>query len=182
MYGDGVELEGPRRQTPVAAGLVVFLVLATAVLAQEEASPGIDRLAFLAGCWQGELDGGTTIRETYTTPDGGMILGNGQIVGGGATRFFEFSRISEEDGGVVYRPYPAGRESVAFPLVTVTATEAVFENPEHDHPQRIVYRAVDGGLVARVENLDGSRSQELAMRAVPCGGGRHRAALAYDSR
>lgn len=43
---------------------------------------------------------------------------------------------------------------VAFKLVRNGPREAVFENPEHDFPQRIIYRLEsDGALFARIEGV-----------------------------
>jgi hypothetical protein len=36
----------------------------------------------------------------------------------------------------------------------------VFENPAHDHPQRITYWIAGGKLHATIENLDGSKKSE----------------------
>ena len=162
------------------AGVAVLLALPAPA---EESKPGIESLAFMAGCWEGDLDEGTRIRETYTTPRGGAMLGNSQIIAGDSTPFFELIRITQDADGVHYRPYPGGKESVAFSLVRISPTEAVFENPEHDYPQRIVYDGgVEGELSARVEKIDGTRVQKFSMRATACGGERHQRALAETQR
>ena len=44
----------------------------------------------------------------------------------------------------------------------VTEEEAVFENPEHDHPQRIHYVRTDEGITATISQMDGSRATEFA--------------------
>ena len=134
------------------------------------APPSVDDLAFFAGCWEGDLGEGLTIRETYTAPRAGAILGNSQVVRGGETVFFEFSRIADDGSGVAFRPYPNGETTVSFTLTRSGPGEAVFENPDHDHPQRIVYRREDDRLTAEVGNLDGSRTERFPMRAVPCCG------------
>jgi hypothetical protein len=37
--------------------------------------------------------------------------------------------------------------------VKFSATELVFENPSHDFPQRVIYRKVPDGLLARIEGV-----------------------------
>ena len=47
-----------------------------------------------------------------------------------------------------------------FKLVKLTSGEAVFENPTHDFPKRIIYRLNgDGSLTARVEG-DGTEKEK----------------------
>ncbi len=154
---------------------------ATASLCAQESSVRyeLDGLAFMAGCWEGDLGDGTTIRETYTSPRGGAIFGNSQITAGSATQFYEVSRITADETGIHYRTWPSTHKAeVPFPLVRLSPTEAVFENPGHDFPQRIVYKVPAAGqLVASIEKMDGSGRQELPMKAVPCGGAAHQAAL-----
>ena len=52
-----------KRFLTLTAGLVLVLVSTFVAVADEGGEPGIDGLAFMAGCWQGDLGGGTTIRE-----------------------------------------------------------------------------------------------------------------------
>jgi hypothetical protein len=43
-------------------------------------------------------------------------------------------------------------------MVAAGPTEAVFENPGHDFPQRIIYRREGDSLIARIEGeVDGRR-------------------------
>lgn len=106
------------------------------------------------------------------------MLGNSQVTGGGETQFFEFIQLVETDRGIVYRPWLNAKNSVNFVLIESSPTQIVFENPAHDFPQRIVYE-YDGKevLTARIEKLDRSKARSFAMRAVPCGGEAHRAAI-----
>jgi hypothetical protein len=139
----------------------------------------IEDVAFLAGCWEGSPADGTVIRETYTTPRANLMLGNSQTVIGGKTRFFEFIQLMQTQDGVVYRPLPNGKSAAAFTLVKALGTEAVFENATNDFPQRItyVYDAATGVLTARIETLDGSKTESFPMKATGCGGETHRKAL-----
>ena len=151
----------------VVAVFFASLVLVGAAEAQDK--KGLAQLSFMVGCWRGDLGEGATLRENHSTPSGGQMMGISQMVAGGETQFFEFIRISEDaDGNVAYHPNPGGKESVAFKLVKTSASEAVFENPAHDFPQRITYRLADGKLVARIERMDGDKREEFAMLSVSC--------------
>lgn len=46
---------------------------------------------------------------------------------------------------------PGGRPATAFALKSIDASSVVFENLQHDFPQRIMYRRAGGRLCARVE-------------------------------
>ena len=75
------------------------------------------------------------------------------------------------DGKVVYIASPSRQEETTFVATNVAADTATFENPEHDFPQRIVYRALpEGRLVVRIEGAsDGAqRAVEFPMRRVRC--------------
>ena len=73
-------------------------------------------------------------------PKGGVMLGLHRDVTPGEPAFFEFLRIAESGGDLVYYASPAGREATAFKMIEVGADRVVFENPEHDFPQRIGYQ------------------------------------------
>jgi hypothetical protein len=64
---------------------------------------------------------------------------------------FEFLRIVERDGGLVYIAQPGGAPPTEFVLTERVGTRAVFENPRHDYPKRIVYElSAEGGLSATI--------------------------------
>jgi len=64
---------------------------------------------------------------------------------------FEFLRIVERDGTLIYIAQPGGRPPTEFRLSTITADSAIFENKAHDFPKVIAYtKQPDGTLEARV--------------------------------
>ncbi len=70
---------------------------------------------------------------------------------------FEFLRIIERDGSLVYIAQPGGRPPTEFALTRMEGESATFENPAHDFPKMIRYtRLTDGRLEARVS--DGSNA------------------------
>jgi Domain of unknown function (DUF6265) len=65
---------------------------------------------------------------------------------------FEHFRIAKENGAITYFSSPGGAPPTPFRLKSVENRRAVFENLEHDFPQRIVYwLEPDGRLGARIE-------------------------------
>ncbi len=97
-------------------------------------------LDWLEGHWVGDSPKGRW-ETLYTAPEGGLVLGVSKEFVGGEARFFEFEKFLVRGGEVVVIPAPNGVNSVAFRLVDhhPGRTRAVFVNPEHDFPTRIVY-------------------------------------------
>lgn len=135
--------------TRVAA---VCALLSPLVL-QAQPAAAVEDLRWLSGCWQSE-SGSRTTQEQWMAPAGGTMLGMSRSVSGGRTVAYEFIQIREQEGGVFYVARPSGQAETAFRLVRVAPNEAVFENPEHDFPQRVIYRlGADGNLAARIEGM-----------------------------
>jgi Domain of unknown function (DUF6265) len=106
------------------------------VLAQERkpARAGISGMAWLAGNWGGD---GTPVatEERWTPAAGGAMLGVSRTIKGDRMVAFEFLRIIERDGGLVYIAQPNGRPPTEFALTSLAGQSATFENPAHDFPQ-----------------------------------------------
>lgn len=85
-------------------------------------------------------------------PRGGIMLGMSRTVVAGVAREFEFLFLRERDGEIHYVARPSGQLETVFRLVSSRGNEAVFENLDHDFPQRILYRLnPDGSLLAAIE-------------------------------
>jgi hypothetical protein len=136
-------------------------------------STGVDGLGWLQGCWEGR-DGEATVAEQWMKPDGRSMLAMSRTVKGGKTVGYEFVRVWEDEAGSVYfTAKPAGQAEASFKLVRSSASEAVFENPDHDFPQRIVYRLVaPDALEARIEGTNDGKPLTVTypMRRVACAG------------
>ena len=79
------------------------------------------------------------------------MLAVSRTVSGSRMSAFEFLRIVEREGGLVYIAQPGGAAPTEFVLTEVGAQRAVFENPRHDYPKRIVYElSTDGALSATI--------------------------------
>ncbi len=140
---------------------------------QPAARGSVADLGFMAGCWRGVTRSGTTIEEFYTTPSANLIVGTTRYVREGRTVDFEFTRIDQTDSGAVITPHPKGVRSVSFAPMVIERNRAVWENPSHDFPQRILYTRVAGDtLVARIEGRtpSGERALEWRMTRAACEG------------
>jgi len=122
---------------------------------------GLTPLAFLAGGWR-TANGPVTVEEHWTSPEAGSMLGCGRMMRDGETVLFEFLRIEQNGDEVVYHASPLGRAATPFHLAHAEPGLVVFENLEHDFPQRIVYRLRDDGVLhARTESEDGERGSDF---------------------
>ena len=130
----------------------------------------IEDLAWLSGDWE-TAPGRMQIDEHWTKVAGGSLIGMSRTVAGGKTVFFEYLRIEARGDGVYYVAHPKARTpGTDFKLTRLTGQEAVFENPAHGFPKRIIYRkTADDALTARVEG-DGTekeKPQDFHYRPVP---------------
>src|SRR3546814_20056511 len=93
------------------------------------------------------------------------MIGAGFAGRGETATSFEHMRImAGKDGDVAFHGMPGGAPAVRFPLVKGGEGEAVFENPEHDYPQRISYRLEGETVVAPKSLMDGSQPQGWRVR------------------
>lgn len=139
---------------------IVTILLSAAVCALPTAAAEIENLDWLAGCWRSE-DGDRTSEECWTASGGRMLLGVHRDVGPRGAAF-EFLRIAEDGETVSYFASPSGRPPVAFQLVESGERRVVFENPDHDFPQRLVYwREGKNRLRARAESFTGDEKHGI---------------------
>jgi hypothetical protein len=147
-------------------------MLAASPIPQPGADP-VDALAWMAGCWRGTLASGGIYEEIWMEPRGGVMMGVSRVSRGERVVGWEFLRIAVEEGDAVYFAAPGGRTATPFRSVRVDAGQAVFENLEHDYPQRIIYRQPErGSLHARIEGVrDGeARATDFPLARVVCPG------------
>ena len=148
------------------AALAIFAVGITAA-----AQPEIDKLVWLAGCWKAEnAEPGSA--EQWMPVAGGTMLGMSRTVRQGKTLEFEFMELRYlPDGKLAFIAHPSGQQTAVFPLLRINDSEAVFEKPEHDFPQRIAYaREGASKLRARIEGTanGAQRVIELPMSRISC--------------
>jgi uncharacterized protein DUF6265 len=132
--------------------LILVLLMLGSLCSAQSPKPTINDLSWLAGCWEANARG-REVNEQWMKPGGGIMLGMARTASQDKATEFEFTQIREDkDGPIYYVAKPSGQAEASFKLVKLQNKEAVFENLQHDFPQRIIYRlAPDGSLFARVE-------------------------------
>jgi hypothetical protein len=144
------------------AAISLFLLLSlsgkvSAQSSQQKPDWKIADLAWMSGNWV-TAPGKTQIEEHWTRPSGDIMLGMGRTISGGKTVFFEYLRIEARPDGIYYVAHPKARPGTDFKLTRLEKNEALFENPVHDNPKKILYRKnSDGSLTARVEGEENGK-------------------------
>lgn len=139
--------------------------LTSALNSVQSQAPKVADLAWLEGHWGG-ADGPLQMEEIWTSAEGGALVGLHKDVAtrGGTARMvsFEFLRIEATADGIAYVAQPGGRAPTRFALIETGPKRAVFANPAHDFPQRILYWIDDAGaLHARIEGPKGGKTVGL---------------------
>ena len=145
--------------------VAVMGALASApALAAQDRGEGSSGLSFMVGCWA-EDPAGNGLREIYAAPAANLMTGLSQFWRSGRIVDFEFHRIEMSTEGPILTPHPRGVASVPFLPVETGPDRIVWENAEHDFPQRIVYeRVAADSLVARIEGGEGDERRSLEWR------------------
>ena len=153
------------KQYLLAIGLLILI--SVAVPAQEH--PEMAKLSWIAGCWRSE--GTVQAEEQWTKLEGRSMLGMGRTIANGKTVFHEFLQIRERADGIYYIAQLNDQAAVSLKLVKVNASLAIFENPQQDFPQRIIYqRTIEGALFAAIEGIEKGQPKriEFAMKRARC--------------
>jgi hypothetical protein len=151
----------------MAASLAIISISATRAPAlTAPAEQTIADLNWMSGDWQNPIGGRARIEEHWTTPAGGTMIGMGRTIVGERTAEFEYLRLEQRADGIFYVASPQAQcPATDFKLTRLSGQEAVFENPQHDFPKRIIYRKKnDGSLVATIDGGEGTKAQSFAYK------------------
>lgn len=119
---------------------------------------------WMAGCWI-EDRGDLWIEECWTGPRARMMIGSGRTGRVDELSNFEHMRIElTTDGTLVFWSLPGGEKPTRFVAVHADGDDVIFENAEHDYPQRIRYWRDGEGLKAQISKLDGSQPMDFSWR------------------
>ena len=128
-------------------------------------NPTLADLSWMSGDWQTAAGGRRQIEEHWTAAAGGSMMGVSRTVAGDKTVEFEYLRIEQREDGIFYVAHPKARcPGTDFKLTRASASEAVFENPQHDFPKRIIYRKTDDGLTASIDAGEGSKGMSFVFK------------------
>ena len=118
-----------------AAGLIILSSWAI------KHSNDIKKATWLIGTWENKTPRGN-IFETWNKKSELEFSGKSYIIKEKDTVVFETIQLLQEENGLFYVPVVKNQNEglpVRFALKTISDTQLVFENPQHDFPQIISY-------------------------------------------
>jgi hypothetical protein len=130
----------------------------------------VAQVSWLTGCWT-LSSGDRVVEEQWMAPRGGTMLGMGRTVRGDRLIEYEVVVIRTEGERLAYDAHPSGQPPAVFLSRTLTETAVVFENADHDFPQRVGYeRKGEDALLAWIEGTTGgnTRRVEFPYRRAAC--------------
>lgn len=118
-------------------------------------------LSWMLGDWAMEYPDGL-LTETWTMGNDSVWEGRSSFISKeGRNMMTENIQLIARGSKVVYLPTVSNQNDgkpVSFEATLVSDSLAVFENPAHDFPQRIIYRHLaDSILEARIEGVDSGK-------------------------
>lgn len=137
--------------------MLTNLVFAAAAMTQTTAPD----LAWMSGDWEFTANG-RHVTEHWSKPEGGTLIGMSRTVRDGKTIAYEHLLIRPgKDGTLEYIAKPSNQPEAAFKLIRVDKLSAVFENKEHDFPQRIMYTLKGDALTAAIEGKANGQDRRI---------------------
>jgi hypothetical protein len=137
-----------------------LLLLASAPAISDDVKT--DLPAWMTGAWE-RIDGEKWADEFWTPPKAGIMIGASRSGNGEKLGFWEHMRIEREaEGNLAFWAIAGDQKPVRFAAVKSDQNEIIFENPDHDYPQRIRYWRADRKLNARISLMDGSKAVDFS--------------------
>jgi hypothetical protein len=132
---------------------LLFLLFAMAYSQDKNTdSNPFDKLSWIVDKWISP-PGESITYENWVRIDDTAYSGESHSVINGITVFAEQLKIEKIGGDIFYTAVVEHNPGpVYFKLIELDTNKAVFENPEHDYPNRIIYMLKDdGSLYAKIE-------------------------------
>ncbi|MBX2963329.1 MAG: hypothetical protein KF687_12510 [Cyclobacteriaceae bacterium] len=131
----------------------------------------IKKVEWLIGTWENKTPRGS-IYETWRRKNDTEFSGKSYTLKEKDTVVFETIQLVQEKTGLVYIPTVKNQNDglpVRFTIKTITDTQLIFENSQHDFPQVISYTKISAdSLVAEISGLRNGqeRKQKFPMKRV----------------
>lgn len=154
--------------------LQLFIVLL--VSCQPKAKPNstetsnykeLQKVHWLKGTWQQQSAKGI-LTESWQQLDDSTFVGRSFFVSNGDTVSSETIRLEQRNEKLYYIPVVADQnegQPVVFTKTTQEDSRIIFENPEHDFPQKIEYSfQKPDSLIAEVSSVSGELKKSIVFR------------------
>ena len=136
---------------------LLLLVLAACIQtasAQSWSEKDFKTLHGLAGLWKMESSRGA-IYEEWKVQSDHQLAGKSYKINNGDTLVLESVSLFLDGNNIIYSPVVTNQnkgQAVQFTLISGNDQRYIFENKEHDFPQRVIYHLVSkDALHARIE-------------------------------
>jgi hypothetical protein len=149
------------KTTSLTSLLAPFFLLASLSAADPpNSSPPtkLDSAGWLIGRWQSPEGERVMCEEHWSAPAGGAMVGMFRMLSGGKPSVYEILLLEEESDGVWlrlrhFRPQMVAQEQepIKIKLASATAEQLVFENPDGNRPNRVIYALAGDELTATIE-------------------------------
>ena len=116
----------------------------------------LQQAGWLIGTWENSSEIGD-FTEIWTKANDSVYKAESYVVKRNDTLFSEFIKLEEVHGKLAYIVSVPGQNNekpVRFEMTSGTDKEMVFENPEHDFPNKITYiKITDDSIVAIISGM-----------------------------
>ena len=140
-----------------------FLFFCLSLFACSDKKITISDFAWLEGKWTGAADE-MAFYEEWQSIDGNSMSGKGGATSGMDTVFSEKLKMEQRGEDLFYIPsVQENGGAVDFKFTGYKNDSIVFENPQHDFPQRIVYfRLPNDKLYACIDGIEKGKYNRIA--------------------
>ena len=161
-----------RSAMPLAVRVAVPILLALTISppATAQSAHRVSSITWLAGCLEMRR-GNRVVEEQRMAERSGTMIGMGRSVGPRGLDDYELTVIQEDAGRLLYVAHPRRQPVATFVARVATSDSVVFENPDHDFPQRVGYRRVGAdSVLAWIEGTNKGKAErfEFPYRRVSC--------------
>jgi Domain of unknown function (DUF6265) len=136
--------------------ITLLMLLAVVVSCQKKESVEKDKIKvadWLIGNWENKSPDGL-LTENWKKVNDSTFSATSYFIKGKDTLHFEKIVLSQKGEKLTYSATVNGQnndKAIDFPSTSETATKLVFENPQHDYPQKITYtKGANNTLTAEV--------------------------------
>lgn len=145
--------------------ILTIILLSISISCKEKINNKIRPLHWLIGTWHNN-DKNAPSTETWTQSSTTTMHGVSYIVAAKDTVFYESIVLKQIKDELFYTVTSKGQKDnrpVSFKLTSFEDDCAIFENPEHDFPQKIIYKLINkDSIVATIlGDKDGKTATEV---------------------
>jgi len=142
--------------------VAIVSLLTTASFGQ---SGTIDEMTWVLGTWQGSI-GKMKVIEIWTQVNDLTLEGKNFTISGEDTVAFEYMQFHQTGKHLNFIASPGGKAPTLFTLIKAEGSQWIFENKEHDFPQRVAYRLKDSMLIAYIEGPENEEIKRIVFKMV----------------